>query len=395
LTELLPGGWTFTPTPNKPGSYRIQGIENEGKPSERRVERIFGVRTVSGVLIPAFGEGCNQLAHLENATATHIAQSSNNATDFSDPALNNLAWSGWWRMWHELALVAGAAPPGSAPTWIDDCSGEWGFPTNISLPTIDFTPNYGSATLTLNLAAHRRLDHASVECILLETPAAVSGGRALPTAEQADGVTLTTGQRCLARDVSGTVIGILVHDGAKLVEASDNVAARVAGHRVFAKHGRIFGHKTFRSRYGLSAFDWWVPLWICDDGPTRGTQKTVVASGSAGWVLLLSVSLAAENGVTHDVSLRACRWVTGTYASKRAYRAECTYFGDGTTVAAAPGMDPIVLHDVGEPDETSRMKATIVDGILFVWGYRDAAGGTSWDYRVEATVIDDLLSRAD
>jgi hypothetical protein len=295
-------------------------------------------------------------------------------------------------------LTLSAPVAASAPEWLNNAFPpvDWGNPSYIVVSATDFVASYDAPTKTLTLAlpAQHRLDHEPVECVLLELPSTVTGGRALPTVEQADGWTLTTGERCLARDASGSVIGILRHDGAKLVEASDNAAARVAGHRVFAQHGRIFGHKTLRSRYGLSAYDWWVPLWICDSGPTWGIQKTVAASGSAAWVLLLQIPLAAETGVVHDVSLRACRWVTSTYASKRVYRAECTYFGDGTTVSAAPGMDPIVLHEAGETDIESRMKVTIDDGVVFVWGYRNASGGASWDYRAEATVIDDLLSRA-
>jgi hypothetical protein len=143
LTESTPGTWTFTPTASKPGSYRIQGIENEGKPNERRAERIFGVRTAAGLLIPAFGEGCNQLAHLENATATHVAQSTNNATDFADADLNDLPWAGWWRMWHELAAAWDGAQGPTGPTGP-------GYPRVLENLALDGNKTYAAVDPTLS-----------------------------------------------------------------------------------------------------------------------------------------------------------------------------------------------------------------------------------------------------
>jgi hypothetical protein len=241
----------------------------------------------------------------------------------------------------------------------------------------------------VNLAAHRRLDHAQVDCVLLEIPSVVSGGLALPTVEQADGVTLTTGQRCLLPHTAGRY-GIYTHDGTKLALASDN-AAVTYGHRIYVAMGRIYNRKTF-TFVGTSSANFGGPYWMCQNGPTWGAQRSVVAAGAAGWVELLRVWLAfGAIGSTFDVALCATRW-SGAFANLRAFRGECTYVGDGTTVAPVIGMDPIVLHDVGETDETSRMRIEVSAGALIVYGYRDAAGGTTYDYRVEMIVVQNSLS---
>jgi hypothetical protein len=107
LTQASPGVWTFSPTAGVAGSYRIQGIENEGKVSEKRsTPRIFGIRNARGILVPAFGEAADLLANLDNASATVVKRSENNAVDYSTSALNLLSWTGWWRFFQELANSA-------------------------------------------------------------------------------------------------------------------------------------------------------------------------------------------------------------------------------------------------------------------------------------------------
>lgn len=56
-------------------------------------------------MIPAYGERANALANLQSATATHVAQSTNNAIDYPEAALNAIPWSGYLRFWQEMAEV--------------------------------------------------------------------------------------------------------------------------------------------------------------------------------------------------------------------------------------------------------------------------------------------------
>jgi hypothetical protein len=116
LAEATAGVWTFTPSAGFPGTYRIEGIENEGQPNELRRVRVFRVRTASGLIIPAPNETANHLANLANATATHIAQSEDNAVDYPTPALNDAPWTGWWRVFAELVGIAEVAFD-PAPRW--------------------------------------------------------------------------------------------------------------------------------------------------------------------------------------------------------------------------------------------------------------------------------------
>lgn len=101
LTEVSAGVWQFSPVAGAYGTYRIEGIENEGKSNERRVVRVFVVRTPSGLIIPAFGERANALANITNASAATIDQSENNATDFANTSQNLVPWAGTARATHE------------------------------------------------------------------------------------------------------------------------------------------------------------------------------------------------------------------------------------------------------------------------------------------------------
>jgi len=109
LHEDSPGVWKFTPTGYKPGTYRIEGIENEGKPSEKRLVRLFRIRTANGLIIPAYGERANLLANIQNATQTQIDESEDNALDYLDPALNQIPWAGWLKGYLENLKVLDAA----------------------------------------------------------------------------------------------------------------------------------------------------------------------------------------------------------------------------------------------------------------------------------------------
>jgi len=106
LAQVTAGVWTFTPSAGFPGTYRIEEIENEGKPNEARRVRLFRVRTAAGLIIPAPNETANHLANLANATVTHVAQSEDNATDYANALLNNYPWTGWWRAWAEMIAIA-------------------------------------------------------------------------------------------------------------------------------------------------------------------------------------------------------------------------------------------------------------------------------------------------
>lgn len=113
LAETSPGVWKFTPTANRPGTYRIEGIENENKSNERRKVRLLRVRMANGVALPAYGERSSELANLDNATSTQVSESEDNSTDYQG-LQNTRPWAGWLRSWDEAfrtldGVVAGAS----------------------------------------------------------------------------------------------------------------------------------------------------------------------------------------------------------------------------------------------------------------------------------------------
>lgn len=97
-----PDIWTFTPTAESYGTYLVELLED----GLRIDVRVFGIRTPGKrLLIPALNELASKLASLENDGPDQIALSQNNAIDFPEPALNALAYAGWWRAMHELYRI--------------------------------------------------------------------------------------------------------------------------------------------------------------------------------------------------------------------------------------------------------------------------------------------------
>jgi len=105
LASVSPSVWEYTPTASKPGTYRIELIEDEGLPSEYREVVTFRMRTANrGLAIPAFNERASKLASLVNNGAVQIEASEDNAQDYAG-SLATLDYTGWWRVLHELMLV--------------------------------------------------------------------------------------------------------------------------------------------------------------------------------------------------------------------------------------------------------------------------------------------------
>ena len=111
VATLAPTGnpkiWTFTPTANKPGSYRIQLTENQGLATQSISRLIFGIRTpVQGLLIPALNEIADPSASLINQSAAQVSASENNEKTSATPGnIGSFDYSGWWRALHQ-AIIA-------------------------------------------------------------------------------------------------------------------------------------------------------------------------------------------------------------------------------------------------------------------------------------------------
>lgn len=102
IGTLAPTGdpkiWTFTPTAKAWGTYRIKLTVDQGLPSEETTIRTFGVRTPSGLLIPAFNERADEDASLVLNTAVEIEASENNEAS----PITAHQWTGWWDFYHEV-----------------------------------------------------------------------------------------------------------------------------------------------------------------------------------------------------------------------------------------------------------------------------------------------------
>lgn len=117
VATLAPTGnplvWEFTPTADRPGTYRIQLVTDVGLPSESDVSiRVFRVRTPAGLAIPALNEVADPMASLLNHGAAVVAASEDNEYVAGSPGtLGTFDYSGWFRTWHEMVMAVGGANP--------------------------------------------------------------------------------------------------------------------------------------------------------------------------------------------------------------------------------------------------------------------------------------------
>ncbi len=145
LAQTGPTVWTFSPDVGALawGSYRIELIVDEGLPTESRQIRIFGVRTSSGLLIPAANEIADPNASLENVGATQIAASENNEP-FGVFA-GGSAW-GWWKALEEVIQLAGS---GAVANLQDAYDGGGAVVQTVAKGAIDLTSAENQTQLTV------------------------------------------------------------------------------------------------------------------------------------------------------------------------------------------------------------------------------------------------------
>lgn len=146
LQDLGGGVWTFSPTPNVYGSYRIE-LDVDGETSRR----IFGIRTPGlGVLIPAFNEVADEKANLDTAGAAQVLASENNEPAAANNALN---YAGWWVAWEETVLALDGGGSGGS-TIITAVLTDAASPYAAAVgQTVRVNPDTGEVIITLPLAA--------------------------------------------------------------------------------------------------------------------------------------------------------------------------------------------------------------------------------------------------
>lgn len=105
LVQVSTHVWTFQLDAHMYGSVRVELIVDEGLATESRSVRIFGVRTPSGLLIPALNEGADPTASLQNNGAAVILASENNEPAGA-PQLNAGSYAGWQVAMRRALLMA-------------------------------------------------------------------------------------------------------------------------------------------------------------------------------------------------------------------------------------------------------------------------------------------------
>lgn len=105
--------FTFTPTVNAYGTYRIELVVDQGLATEARQIRTFVRRSpLSGLVVPSPNEAADPTASLINNTSLQI--NANQSNEAYGLWLSGNAW-GWYRYWKELVDLLEAGTP-SAPS---------------------------------------------------------------------------------------------------------------------------------------------------------------------------------------------------------------------------------------------------------------------------------------
>lgn len=270
---------------------------------------------------------------------------------------------------------------------------------DISAPIVGTTGTSGDDTyVTLGLA--QQPVHTPVDCVILKFLDSAGGSnRVLPTADQADGVTMTTGMRCLM-PYDSSELYLYEHNGSVLIPASDSGGSNVAhGHTVSAKSGRIYGGKAplYFDAYNESPY---ARRWCSPDGPAYAVAEQVTASSTLGWVELRLLLLPNTLGREYDVRVLAWAKNAATGATRRFDRT-MRFVSTGTGMSVVRDDDttralttsqvaPVSIAEPGETDSDARLRVTANIGGPYtnvrVSGLRDAAGGTNYFYRAEIYV---------
>lgn len=156
LAATSPGSkvWTFTPTVNKPGTYRIELIQDEGLSTEIRERRVLRVRTANrGIPIPALNEGGDFSASLIKAGTPQIEAAEDNSNDSPLTDLNTRRYAAWWRVLHELAIQIDAIPVTFNSTAITNVSSVGGATVTAALNTLLAAINGLTSSQIANLSA--------------------------------------------------------------------------------------------------------------------------------------------------------------------------------------------------------------------------------------------------
>ena len=139
LAPISATAWTYTPTLNKYGTYRIRLVVDRLLPTRVEEVRLFAVRTsLKALRIPALNEFADPGANLVSTVppidlARYTKSSEDNAVDYPDAQLNAYPYAGWYRALLELfEIVEVLAPAGGGITSVVNVGGGVGTFRNLT-----------------------------------------------------------------------------------------------------------------------------------------------------------------------------------------------------------------------------------------------------------------------
>lgn len=249
----------------------------------------------------------------------------------------------------------------------------------------EYSEPFGIKTVTISTAAApTSFVHAPVNATLLSAPDEYGEGLSVPTAEQADGVALTSGDRCLIyRDSAGYgKEGIWRHNGSIIVRADDDASA-INGHIVTCLGGKVYRRTTFCRSVATGTPYTTEPVWLPLDGvaPRYAAVRVIAPADPQDWVGLLSFRCLIT---TADISCLRIRVLSlnasdTTATGRRVFDVSGIYMGTGADIV--PLEDPIVFADPGETDIAARVRLVkYASGVFVVQALRSAAAGNSYTY---------------
>jgi hypothetical protein len=234
----------------------------------------------------------------------------------------------------------------------------------------------------------------TVDAVLLVTPTEHDGLMDVPTEEQADGVTITAGMRCLVREYrSGNTDYIWEHTGTHLEPAAE-CDYLATGFGVTVKHGNVYCGK--RLTYSDDRGNGLEPAWQGPGVPTYAGRRAIAAAGNQEWFSLLTVRLI-YNYVSR-VTVQVRRASDSSYnISHRLFEssADFTYLppppeGSASVVYLS---DPLMLRDPGETDVQACVRVSSLTqhtaygyATFDIEGLKDAVAGTDHEYEVRVFV---------
>lgn len=144
LSQTSPTTWTFTPSSNAYGTYRVK-FTATANPAITTV-RLFVVRTPTGLRIPALNERASSNASLINHGTDIVTASEFNENGLGDTPFQNGDYSGWWSALSELFMAVDNLTAGGGTVREISSEGTGLIITDETGPDVNIELDWGTTT---------------------------------------------------------------------------------------------------------------------------------------------------------------------------------------------------------------------------------------------------------